>query len=1134
MSAKTPSRGFTASSSFVVRTPLLPLAELVDWSDGLGATIEALDADCAVLRQRLREFVARPIIADALFVASPSLSESLGHWQRDPDSPRGHKVEHALVRYMSRMASRPTPFGLFSGVSTGSVGQATRLPLPARERYRRHTRLDNDYLFALAEALGRATEVREHLRYYPNSSAYSMAERLHYVEARVRAKARSHHLVAVEHSEPLDLLLEHSRGGATPGQLAAALVADDPEIELDEALAFIDELIDNQVLVSRLGPAVTGDEPIHGMLRQLQQLPAAAGVARQLSRVRDALANLDDQGLGADRSAYHAVATMLEPLPAPVEMAGLLQVDMIKPSADATLGGAVLEEIERALELLVSMTPPTDPMRSFREAFVARYQDREVPLTEALDEELGIGFQASIAPGTVATPLLDGLPFRGTGPAPSMAWTSRDAALLHKLEHAWRAGEHEIELHADDLPYLSYREPMPLPDAFSTMTKVAARSAEALADGDFRVLVTRGSGPSGARLSGRFCQATADLHAGVTDHLEAEQHLAGHAVLAEIVHLPEGKVGNVINRPVLRSHEIAYLGLSGAPTDRQLHLDDLSVRVRDGRVELRSARLGREVRPRLSTAHNSSRGVGTYRFLHALEAQDGGTFGFEWGPFANAPFVPRVRHGRIVLACARWLLTEPELRALDAASPKAKTSAQVRARRACRFGAVQELRSRRGLPRIVVLIDGDNELRVDLDNALAVDSLVQLVKSRSSCALQEEFPAADELVTQGPEGAYCHELCISFVRRAPRSPQPVAVPEPVAARERVAVSEAAAMHEPAARHESAAGHEPAARHESAATTIPATTHEPVILATPAAPTIRRFFPGSAWLFAKLYTGKSSADQVLRQVVRPWVHDALASGAADRWFFMRYGDPDWHLRLRLHGDPGRLQADVLPHLASLCGSKLGSSLVWRVQLDTYEREMERYGGEAGIELAEQLFWRDSEAALTIVEHLDGDDGQRARWRLALRGTDQLLDDLGFDLAGKLAIVERARAALGDEHGVDTAFTRQLGHKYRHHRPELAGLLARDRSSTPPPALRAGFEALDRRSHTLRPVVRQLRMRDRGGLLRPRLPQFAWSLLHMHANRLLRSDQRAQELVLLDMLMRQYRSSLARARRGSPPG
>jgi hypothetical protein len=78
----------------------------------------------------------------------------------------------------------------------------------------------------------------------------------------------------------------------------------------------------------------------------------------------------------------------------------------------------------------------------------------------------------------------------------------------------------------------------------------------------------------------------------------------------------------VIARPVLRRHELAYLGRSGAPRDRQLSLSDLLVSVQGERIVLRSKSLGREVVPRLTTAHNTEmRTVGAYRFLAALQVQ---------------------------------------------------------------------------------------------------------------------------------------------------------------------------------------------------------------------------------------------------------------------------------------------------------------------------------------------------------------------------------------------------------------------------------------------------------------------------------------------------------------------------------
>jgi hypothetical protein len=56
---------------------------------------------------------------------------------------------------------------------------------------------------------------------------------------------------------------------------------------------------------------------------------------------------------------------------------------------------------------------------------------------------------------------------------------------------------------------------------------------------------------------------------------------------------------------------------------------------------------------------------------------------------------------------------------------------------------------------------------------------------------------------------------------------------------------------------------------------------------------------------------------------------------------------------------------------------------------------------------------------------------------------------------------------------------------------------------------------------------LRDRDAAGPLSPPLTEVAVSYLHMHANRVLRSAHRAQELVLYDFLTRYYESQAARA-------
>ncbi|GLZ35617.1 lantibiotic dehydratase [Lentzea sp. NBRC 105346] len=116
-------------------------------------------------------------------------------------------------------------------------------------------------------------------------------------------------------------------------------------------------------------------------------------------------------------------------------------------------------------------------------------------------------------------------------------------------------------------------------------------------------------------------------------------------------------------------------------------------------------------------------------------------------------------------------------------------------------------------------------------------------------------------------------------------------------------------------------------------------------------------PGGDWLYAKVYAAENRHDQLITQAL-PELLRALPD-EVDRWFFLRYRDPDPHLRLRFHGDPARLLPALHDWAAGLrrrgeCGALL---------LDTYDPELERYGGPELIEAAERFFHADSAAAIT---------------------------------------------------------------------------------------------------------------------------------------------------------------------------
>lgn len=1048
---------FRTADFFGFRTALLPFRIFEDWSRNLtlpeageSSLESAVAVDEVVLRERLQLLLKDPVILEALLLASPDLVEALPYWQEAPTSTKGRRVERSLVKYLSRLCGRSTPFGLFAGSSLGRLGSHTSLAIHRREDYIRHTRPDMDYLCNLASVLAADPAIARLLTYTPNSSLYTAAGRLHYCESRQKGKRRTYHLVAVDPTDYLEALLVRAARGASFADLATSLVCD--EISLEAAEAYVQELIESQILVSDLEPAVTGPEPLHSMIRTLSALPheGAQLAAKVLAEVRDSLISIDASPLGVAPARYKGIAERLKTLPAPVEMNRLFQTDLVKPAPEAELGGEVLVELQSVVEALWRLPNRSwDPFKDFKQAFRSRYEEREVPLAEVLDEESGIGFGNH--GGGEDSPLLEGLPLGGSAGESNTPWGTWETWLTQRLLEHQACGEGVLTLTLDELkPFLKSKLEQ-VPDAFSIIAKVVAKSPEAIEEGKFGLYVAGGSGPGGANLLGRFCHGDPGLTQQVEAYIRAEEAYRPESVYAEIVHLPEGRIGNVILRPVLRDYEVPFLGRSGADPEHQIPLTDLYVSLREGRIVLRSRRLGKEVLPRLTNAHNfRARGLGLYQFLCQLQFQSlASVVGWSWGPLNDMPFLPRVALGRTVLAKARWLVKSEELRGI--LEPKG----------AGRVGPLRAWVVQRRLPRFVLLADGDNKLPVDFHNILSIEVFLDLVEERPDFTLEELFPDSTELGAYGPEGTFVHELVVPFLTQ------------------REALVE-------------------------------------VPLPRKAPPQLMRYFPpGSEWLYAKIYTGYAGADALLRGPLAVLVEEALDSGAADRWFFIRYSDPDHHLRLRFRGDPDRLCAHVLPRLYKCLKPHIASGLVGKFMLDTYARELERYGGDIGMPLCENIFQADSELTIKLLQNFYGEKFADQRWKFCLISTDRLLRDFGYNLSERLNLMLVIRDGYRIEFMMERKAEHHYGKRYREERRVVESAVLDLNASQ----FKEAFPFFESRSESNRAYVEELsKLKDPDSIVR--------SLIHMSSNRLLRSTQRRQEMAIADFLVRAYESQLAR--------
>ena len=122
---------------------------------------------------------------------------------------------------------------------------------------------------------------------------------------------------------------------------------------------------------------------------------------------------------------------------------------------------------------------------------------------------------------------------------------------------------------------------------------------------------------------------------------------------------------------------------------------------------------------------------------------------------------------------------------------------------------------------------------------------------------------------------------------------------------------------------------------------------------------------------------------------------------DKWFFIRYTDPDNHLRIRFHLNDTESIGSVVLEFQKYIASFIETKQVWDIQLGTYKRELERYGKNT-IADAETFFYRDSETVLGLIEQTIDD---KYRFIYTLKYLEQIINTFNFSKHEELLFLER---------------------------------------------------------------------------------------------------------------------------------
>jgi hypothetical protein len=663
-------------------------------------------------------------------------------------------VQLSVLKYLIRMSTRCTPFGLFAGCGTGSFDEKNHFPVVGLENFESHTRFDMNLLGALVQKLNAQEELKPIIRYFSNNSLYRSGNEYRYIEYVYNKGRRKYFLSSVEHNSYLEAALGMVESGKTVMEIASALQDDDNSIE--DAKDFLNTLIENQILTSELEPTVIGEDVMDQILAFLKQMGTDENLQRFLSDLKKQLSIIDEHAIGRPVGNYQAIEEKIKVFQVGYEKKYLFQTDVRVNLPGVTVDSAVAELALEGLGVLNRLSPYREhqTLKKFRDDLYQRYENEEVPLVEALDADLGVGFNNLIQGGGDINPLVDDMALLNKNETSGSAPSEIDIFLREKYAAFREQTLTEVILTDEELK----RFPETwnnLPATLSSMVEVL--SAKNGQDG-YAIRMSSAAGSSAANLLGRFCHLDPQIAHMVEGIVNKEEELlGGDAILAEIIHLPEARTGNVLYRPQLRRYEIPFLARQSVSPDFAIPISDLMISSKYGKtLTLRSKKLNRQIIPRLTNAHNfSNNALPIYHFL-SLYQQNGirPAVYFHWGSLLNGKkYLPRVKYKNIVLAPAIWNFTAADTKGMP------ELTAPGFAEYADNFCRQHKLADK------IFLVQGDNKLFIDFKDPLSVKLLFSEIKNKSAQLEEHLFDHGEPLI-KGQEGAYNNQIILNFFKNS--------------------------------------------------------------------------------------------------------------------------------------------------------------------------------------------------------------------------------------------------------------------------------------------------------------------------------------------------------------------------------
>ena len=688
----------------------------------------------------------------AIYIASPLFFACLEQ-KAFKFADLSQKEKLTLKKYLNRFSFRPTPFGLFAGVSLIRWDNETHLYVRAIRPEDVIIMPDQTFVLKLSQEL-LDNELETAGLYEPNPTLYRLLEELRFIsnESNDQDHIRNYLLQSVEYSGILKDLAAYCIVPKSSENIVSEICRL-ANCSFEIAEDYFQFLTDEQFLVQRFRPNISGPGYLELLLARAEETEKYSQRTFKIERLLGEIKAVKN----IEAAYFHQLNGRLsELLFSNLKDSGQNQFNVLlnRKIDSGSLSRDWQGKISDALYALNILCPneAIPSMEQFVRIFQKDFEGRSLELLYALDPEVGIGYY-------VSEPDRDNTLLETLNIAPrkdidnSSKWTAAHSFLLEQWH---RAGEHRqavIRLKEEDLAALNPQADDMEFLGFSVLFRIF----------NDQVYIESLGGVNAPALMGRFTIGDQEITTAARKIAQQQEADNPEILFAEILHLAGSHTDNVNRREVIWSYDLPVTAASSLPADRQLALADLKIRIENNKVVLYSEKHQKVVIPRLTSAYNHSIDkLPLFRFLADLSYQYGRN-GYSLDLrhfFPGLSYYPRIEYKACILELATWVISEVQIKSL-VQSDAERLNAEFE-------NFAQELK----LPPVFSFTEGDQQLVFFRDRE-------QDILFFAGCIKQKKEVVLKEYLLENPESAVLRDSSGSaFINQfnaylIPQKPVPV-------------------------------------------------------------------------------------------------------------------------------------------------------------------------------------------------------------------------------------------------------------------------------------------------------------------------------------------------------------------------